>query len=172
MAVILNKTFEVNTDNFVSWFDATVTRVTTDFHSGAASLQWQQLAQFSGVQNDNFPYFQLVTAGTTYTYALWYRYSAGTNAAAVCNITFVDAGGTAIAGGPHLVVAMPYTTTWSQVSDSVTAPAGSTGFRIEFQTSVTGGATILVDDITVADVPPVQDEGSMNQHVNMLAMAR
>lgn len=174
MANLLTKTFEAaGTDNFVSWFDAGVSRVTTDFHSGAACLQWVQLAQFSGVQNDNFPYFQLATAGQQYTFALWHKYSAGTNANAVCNITFVIADGTPVAGGPHLVIPMPYGTSWAQSSDNVTAPAGATGFRIEFQTSVTGGATILIDDITVDDVPQIQSEESKHHaSTNMFALAR
>jgi hypothetical protein len=162
VAVLVTRDFESGVQNHVTWFSATVTQNTTDAHGGTDSLQWAQLAASSGVQLDNFPYFQVITAGNDYAFTLWYKESVATMPTATWNITFEDGSGNVIAGGPHLAISMPRVTSWTMVTDTVVAPSGATGVKWELQTSSGSTSTMLIDDIAVEDVLPAQDEGTYN----------
>lgn len=167
MAIIQNLTFEVNTNNHVAWFDATVTRSTTAAQSGTASLLWDQLAAFSGVQLDNFPYFTGIVAGNTYEISCWYREGIATMPTALWTIHFYNEAGTSLT---NTSVNMPYQTAWTRVSSIFTAPTNATRIGWTFETSSgLGGSSIYIDSLVVEDyVPPVQSEGSKNSNAMSL----
>lgn len=163
MAIVENSTFEANQENLVTWFSSTVTRTNTDANTGTWSLQMTTDAAFgSGVQLDNFPFYA-VTAGNSYDFSFWYKETTATMPTARMDISWRDSGVNQI--GTADTISAPRSTTWTQVSDTFTAPVGTVTVSIEFEWSAAASGPVwLIDDIIIEDTPAGGSPQSVARH--------
>ena len=149
-ATLLAVNFDSNTDNHVSWFDATVVRTTADTYSGAGALHWTAQAAFSGVNLSNWPYYAGVTPGQALNFSVATKGLSGAYDTSVdWAISFYNESGTQ--QGSTTNVSLAIGSTWAVgTSNTITVPAGATRVGWDFSTNNAGvGSVILLDAIRV-----------------------
>ena len=149
-STLVSVNFDSNTDNHVSWFDATVVRTTADTYSGAGALHWTAQAAFSGVNLSNWPYYAGVTPGQALNFSVATKGLSGAHDTSVdWAISFYNESGTQ--QGSTTTVSLAIGSAWSvSTSNTITVPAGATRVGWDFSTNNAAvGSVILLDAIRV-----------------------
>lgn len=152
MTVLVNATFEVDTDHHITWFSSTVVRDSGDAHSGSWSLLSTSTAAFgSGVALDNYPYFSGVVAGTSYDCSVWYKESTATMPTTTWNLKWYDSAVTLLRTD---TISLPRVTAWTNAAGTFISPTGAVtlGWDFQFSTSAAGPAFRL-DDLLIQTTP-------------------
>lgn len=149
-----NGDFETNTSGWVTTAGlnaagTSITRITTDFHSGTAAASVVTTAtDWSGVNFDlgSTPFYQEAAYGTTYAVLVWLKRSSGSRR---CRVTFGSLGSPTDKATlliPDLPDSWtPYRVLWMP-----------TALRTDVELAITNGSaaalTVLVDDVSIYQV--------------------
>lgn len=139
---------ESSVGQWVSWFSATPSRVTTAAHSGTHALKVAITAPFGwGVQLNNSPGFAAIPGRKVISF--WGLLGSGAGLGATMHVHWRNAAGTELQTDDISLTSL--TTTWQQVSANVVAPAGTAFVSVDF-THASGkkGNSLYLDDIVVA----------------------
>jgi hypothetical protein len=140
---------EGSAGHWVPWFSSTIAQTTAQAEAGTHSLQVNITAPYGwGVQLDNWPGF--VAAAGPHTISFWAMAGIGTVGADM-QVQWRDASGTVLATNDLAIASL--TTTWTQASAKVTAPAGTAFVTLTFAGSSAGtgmaGDSLYLDQIFV-----------------------
>ena len=149
---IEDKDFETGTDDMICWFAcaSAPAQTTSQAHGGTHSLELDENGVGSWGLIENYPGDAAVTPGHKYALTAWVR---GTISEAVNGV--VDWPGSGV-GNVLWDTVTDSTTGWTEMTGSVTAPAGATNAYLSFDgDSVTHAGQNYFDDITVTDLGTV-----------------
>ena len=133
---------------WLPWFSVAASSSAEQAHSGARSLKVQINAQYGwGVTQVNFPGFAATPGPKTVSF--WGRAGSGSGVAVTMSVHWRNTLGLTIRTDTVNLPAL--TSTWTQASAAVTAPAGTALVAVEF-TNASGaiGSTFYLDDIFVS----------------------
>lgn len=147
--LITNGNFEINTTGWSPGNNVTLTRVTTQFYSGIASMR----ASTSSVANAAYNFLtnttMTVTAGEKLQATIWAKNENNTSTART-EITFYNSGGTSLGTtvGPYTAI---NGTGWTQISSTAVAPTGTVraemGVRMQKTTPAIASLWVDVADL-------------------------
>jgi hypothetical protein len=121
--LITNGNFEVNTTGWGPGNNVTLTRVTSTFYSGIASMRASTSSTASAAYNFLTTTTMSLNAGEKLRASIWAR-NESNSAAARTEIYFYNSGGTLLSTelGPYRTI---NGTTWTEISNTGVAPAGT-----------------------------------------------
>jgi hypothetical protein len=136
--LITNGNFEVNTTGWVGGASVALTRVTTQFYSGIASLRAASSATTSTAYSFQTNSAMGMSAGIKNKASIWIRAEANTPTARV-QIAYLNSGGTTIQldSGPFTAVT---TTGWTELNVTSVAPVGTASVELRVQGNKTSAA--------------------------------
>lgn len=151
--LITNGTFEVNTTGWSPAGSVTLTRDTTTFWAGLASMRVNSTATTSTAYTYQTNTTMTGVAGRKYTASFWTRAQTNTPTIRV-QIAYINSGGTTIQldSSPFTAVS---TTDWTQLSITSVAPVGTVRVELRVQANKTSAAiashwidNAKIDDLT------------------------
>jgi hypothetical protein len=141
-------TMEGSLGNWVTWYSATPSRSTAAAHTGSASMLVSVTAPWGwGIQLGNQPGYPITPGSKVISFwALEGSQSLGAH----MEVDWMDSSGSVVL--QTNTIAIPaLTTSWQQMSATVTAPPGTVTARIEFAgTTGTVGDYLYIDDAYVS----------------------
>lgn len=145
--LITNPSIELNTTGWLSG-SATMSRVTTESHSGSASLRYATTAA------SQYGYFTMPTSGgKTYSVSLWAK---GTG---TLRIYFSRApSGVSLGAG----MTQPLTSTWQRYTATATTDAPATALNVIVWQNLAGNNTIYIDDVILTETSDPQNYADGN----------
>jgi hypothetical protein len=151
VATIASHDFASGVLPYEGWFGSSIAHNTSDGHTANGCLAVTMTDSFSGVDTTGvtFP----VVAGNSYDFACWYKELTATMPTVGWNLIWQDNTNSTLRTDQ---VSLARATSWTSASTSVTAPAGAVTLLWTFTTTSGGaGPAYLLDDILIADTPPV-----------------
>jgi hypothetical protein len=147
--LLLNRTFEDGlTDNMSNWYNTTIANSTAKAHTGTHSLAVTVTTTASWGVEELWPGVVPVTPGHNYNFTAWFiggTYSDNISLTAVFDNGSIGVGSSVIGS------ITDNTSTWTEISGTATAPAGSTYVYFTIGSSGTAGEVQYIDDMTVTD---------------------
>jgi|Laugrefabdmm15dn_1035133.scaffolds.fasta_scaffold03351_2 hypothetical protein len=136
--LITNGNFEVNTTGWVGGASVTLSRVTTQFYSGIASLRAASSATTSAAYSLQTNSAMGMSAGIKNKASIWVRSEANTPTARV-QIAYLNSGGSTIQldSSPFTAVT---TTGWTELSVTSVSPVGTASVELRVQGNKTSAA--------------------------------
>jgi hypothetical protein len=145
-SLITNGTFETDTSGWTGRGGATLTRDTSLFHGGVASLRLDTTAQAKDAFFGNYP----VVPGNTYLVQGWVYITTGTIMTSYCD--FKDSGNNYVT--TRNIQNTSVVGSWVQVSARILIPPGIFNMSTYFQVNPVGGVGVLnIDDVSCTLVP-------------------
>ncbi|KKN32427.1 hypothetical protein LCGC14_0814150, partial [marine sediment metagenome] len=131
--LVTNGGIETNTTGFVVSGDAALSRITSQFKFGSASLE---VVANGSTANEGVYHAFAASAGTEYTVSVWVR---GTGGGTIHVALWDNVSGFQV-GSTHTL-----TTEWTRLSVTATTGGGSTTFRLYIKTNTAQGITWQAD---------------------------
>lgn len=154
--VVSDKTFEAGLNNLTAWFGVTVAQSSVQAHTGTYSLAETGTGAFAGIIEDqNFPVTP-VTAGHQYYFSNWVR--AQTTSRTISIVVHWTGSSTT----NTLTPTVDNNTAWTEITGTLTAPAGATGVYITITHSGATGEVHYFDDMTITDLSSASAVSSIN----------
>ncbi|GAM18699.1 hypothetical protein SAMD00019534_018740 [Acytostelium subglobosum LB1] len=139
-------TLEGSIGQWVSWYSASVAQSTAQKHSGAKSLLVTVTDPWGwGVTSNNYPGFA-ATAGSK-SVSLWARLGSGTNVQPTLSMKWLNSAQSVLQ--TNSIALSPLSTTWTQKTATITAPAATAYVLIELTGSDAVGSSFFLDDIVI-----------------------
>ncbi|MDP4333551.1 carbohydrate binding domain-containing protein [Curtobacterium sp. A7_M15] len=144
--LITNPNFETNTTGW-SPLQSTLTRVTTEAHSGSAALRMTPTS--SGNAGMSLSSQPAISEGDSYTLSLWVKVPADLSREYRVTLWAYDANGVPIGQPSASATTIRYATEWAQISSTYNAPAGAVSLRVQFQSNggVAASDLLYIDDV-------------------------
>lgn len=143
--LIANGGFEVNTTGWSPGNNVTLTRVTTPFYAGVASMRAATSSTANAAYNFLTNTTMSVNAGEKLQASIWAR-NENNSATARTEITFYNSGGTSLGTtvGPYTSI---NSTDWTQISSTAIAPTGTVRAEmgVRMQKTTPAIASLFVD---------------------------
>lgn len=153
--LVHNPSFEINTTSWAGTTDVTISRVTSDFNIGTASLQAvvaSAAATNSAVVSDSTANPIKIFSGNLYTFSGYVKVTAGASATYDVYVDWYD-DESSTSFGTLTGTATTITTSsgWVRLSVTGEAPSGATRAKLYFRkkTAMTNTATFLLDNVLV-----------------------
>lgn len=153
--LVHNPSFEINTTSWAGTTGVTISRVTSDFNIGTASLQAvvaSASATNSAAVSDSTSNPIRIFSGNLYTFSGYIKVTAGASATYDIHVDWYN-DEASLSYGTLTGTATTITTTsgWVRLSVTGEAPSGATRARLYFRkkTAMTNTATFLVDNVLV-----------------------
>ena len=158
--ILETDTFESGLNNWSAWFSSSVAQSTTYAHGGTHSLAITDTASGGGNWGaEDYTTANTVTPGQVYTLTAWVRSS-------VAEQIYLDAEWNGPATENTVGTVTDTTTGWTEITGSVTAPAGATSvwMTLGSAASYANGTLTYLDDVTITggSSAPVVNIGATN----------
>ena len=150
--LLTNGTFEVNTTGWSPGGSVTLTRDTTTFWAGVASMRVNSTATTITVYNFQTNTTMTGVAGRKYKASMWFKGQANNKDARV-QIAYINSGGTTLQLDSSPLTALS-TTEWTQLSVTSVAPVGTVRVELRVQANKNTAAvsSLFVDNGMIQDL--------------------
>lgn len=154
--LVSDKTFEASLNNLTAWFGVSVAQSSAQAHTGTYSLAETGTGAFAGIIEDqNFP-VTAVTAGHQYYFSNWVRAQSTTRTISIA----VHWQGSGVTN--TLTPTVDSNTSWTEITGTLTAPAGATGTYVTITHSGATNEVHYFDDMTITDLSSASAVSSIN----------
>ena len=165
--LITNGTFEVNTTGWSPGNNVTLTRVTTPFYSGSASMRAATSSTANAAYNFLTNTTMSVTANEKLQATIWAR-NENNSATARTEITFYNSGGTSLGTtvGPYTAI---NGTDWTQISVTAVAPTGTVRAEmgVRMQKTTPAIASVFVDNAELDNLTTISANHFCLENINL-----
>ena len=138
--LVLNPGFESGSANWQLDASSSIDSTPANAHTGSNSLKLNALLAWQGSSQ-----YVLVTPGLSYTYSGWERSTSATGASGYITVVSYDANWAQV--GPSTSLIFASTGSWSSLSGTYVAPAGTV--RVGFWLQNDGAGTFWFDDLSM-----------------------